>query len=72
MNGRVDLSSEVVANADGSTPVFVKITAAGTFDVRPEVGGVRQNEIGAEAVFNPGKLFKTPIFERWGKQFCLN
>ena len=18
------------------------------------------------------KLFKTPIFERWGKQFCLN
>ena len=19
-----------------------------------------------------GKLFKTPIFERWGKQFCLN
>ena len=23
-------------------------------------------------IFNLGKLFKTPIFERWGKQFCLN
>ena len=29
-------------------------------------------EFGSNATTGLGKLFKTPIFERWGKQFCLN
>ena len=36
------------------------------------------NEVFIGAILKPlgrndyRKLFKTPIFERWGKQFCLN
>ena len=29
-------------------------------------------EFGSNATTGLGKLFKTPISERWGKQICLN
>ena len=29
-------------------------------------------QLGKKLNLDLGKLFKTPIFERWGKQFCLN
>ena len=34
--------------------------------------GIRRDTRPNGDVYVYGKLFKTPIFERWGKQFCLN
>ena len=53
---RLSGRSERMSHADGGAPVFVKPAAARTFDVRPEAGGGRQVEVGAEAVFNPSVL----------------
>ena len=48
--------SERVPHADGGAPVFIKGRAFGAFDIGPEVGGGRQVQVGANAVFNPGVL----------------
>ena len=42
-----------MAHAHGGAPVFVKIAAARTFDVGPEVRAVREVEVGPKTVFAP-------------------
>ena len=45
-----------MANANSGTPIGVKDTAGGTFDIRPDVGRVREIEVGTKAIFNPRVL----------------
>lgn len=45
-----------MTNSNRGTPIGVKHASRGTFDIRPDVGRVRNVEVGAEAVFNPRVL----------------
>ena len=52
----VILLSEGMANANRGTPIGVQDTSGSAFDVGPDVGRVREIEVGTKAVFNPRVL----------------
>ena len=45
-----------MANANRGTPIGVQDTSGSAFDVGPDVGRVREIEVGTKAVFNPRVL----------------
>lgn len=52
----VILLSEGIADSNSGAPIGVKHTSGSAFDIGPDVGRVREIEVGAKTIFNPRVL----------------